>query len=153
MAASSSSSSSSSAHSDCSSKSSIESISLPQYTREDSVEKRMKRIGDTVKVDEKRLAEWTDTLGPLYGSVPLCESIMDLHFQLIPAIETLKKAREHSSDKLKEEISKLIVDYTIFAVFLEKMVDQMHHDPDFLRAHNAFPTRRKRDKLCETPKE
>uniref|UniRef100_A0A1I7U7X1 Mediator of RNA polymerase II transcription subunit 7 n=2 Tax=Caenorhabditis tropicalis TaxID=1561998 RepID=A0A1I7U7X1_9PELO len=96
--------------------------------------KTIQPIGDSKTIDKEKLSEWMNPIGKLYGSNDIRETVMNLHFQLIPAIETLNKISNTSNEKLKEEVNILIRDFTLLAVFCEKMLDKMEKPIDLINS-------------------
>lgn len=114
--------------SDCSS--SAESLTLPPLGPIVEEKKTVPFIGDNEKVNQKKLDEWMKSVGNILGSPELRENVTNLHMQLVPAIETLRKAYKHSSEKLKKEMSKLIDQYVLLAVVCEKILDKIGKSAD-----------------------
>lgn len=67
------------------------------------------KISVTLVVDKLKLAEWMNGIGKLFGSAELRDNVTNLHMQLVPVIDTLKKVHililplKKSLEYLKEE--------------------------------------------------
>ncbi|CAI2355102.1 unnamed protein product [Caenorhabditis sp. 36 PRJEB53466] len=103
--------------------SSIEKFILPPV-RPVNHTKTLEPIDDSL-ANKQHVAEWTNEIGKLFGSVEVRENVTHLHTHLAPAIDTLKKVCEDPNEGLKQEIRKLMEHYSTMAKVCEMMVDKM----------------------------
>lgn len=111
--------------------SSVQSVILPPVGPFGQKKRTFEYIGVTLVVDKLKLAEWMNGIGKLFGSAELRDNVTNLHMQLVPVIDTLKKVSHLSSEKTKKEIMTLIEEYKTLVVVCENMLDRMEKSADF----------------------
>ncbi|CAI5452716.1 unnamed protein product [Caenorhabditis angaria] len=73
---------------------------------------------------------WMESIGSIYGSLEVRENVNSLESHCKPALESLKIIRPMVSEKLGEEIDKLLAYYETMTEICQRMQEKMEMPDD-----------------------